>query len=251
MRVRLRGDEQAGQDGAERKVSGSAYKLINARAYHHGTMLLAAQLSTLGSALHPARGEAMQSKGVASVPSPVVNLSTAYPHRAQALTHANFEKALTAEFHAVYGQGTLHLVDEQHDVAKQAAFVKGRAELQSWTWTHGQTPEFTHTLCFDQQHLSFQLRLHVKGSIVQEAHLSELQGPSSHVLAARAAVARLRGMRYDVLACAPQHEGGAAPAMSEEEDVRHSLSEMGYTDEDRGLEADVAYSLAKWFKEAL
>ena len=33
-------------------VSGSAYKIAKDRAYHHGTMLISSQLSTLGDVLH-------------------------------------------------------------------------------------------------------------------------------------------------------------------------------------------------------
>ena len=32
-------------------VSGSAYKIVNKRAYHHGTMLISTQLNTLGDLL--------------------------------------------------------------------------------------------------------------------------------------------------------------------------------------------------------
>lgn len=33
-------------------VSGSAYKIVNNRAYHHGTMLISTRLDTLGDLLH-------------------------------------------------------------------------------------------------------------------------------------------------------------------------------------------------------
>jgi Lipoyl protein ligase A/B catalytic domain len=33
-------------------VSGSAYKIVNTRAYHHGTMLISTELGKLGSLLH-------------------------------------------------------------------------------------------------------------------------------------------------------------------------------------------------------
>ena len=35
-----------------RHVSGSAYKIVNKRAYHHGTMLISSELGTLGKLLH-------------------------------------------------------------------------------------------------------------------------------------------------------------------------------------------------------
>jgi lipoate-protein ligase A len=38
--------------GFGRHVSGSAYKIVNKRAYHHGTMLISSELGTLGKLLH-------------------------------------------------------------------------------------------------------------------------------------------------------------------------------------------------------
>ena len=38
--------------GSGPHVSGSAYKIVNNRAYHHGTMLISSQLETLGKLLH-------------------------------------------------------------------------------------------------------------------------------------------------------------------------------------------------------
>lgn len=37
------------------KISGSAYKLNNRRAYHHGTMLIGAELAKLGDSLRSER----------------------------------------------------------------------------------------------------------------------------------------------------------------------------------------------------
>ena len=44
-------------------VSGSAYKIVNNRAYHHGTMLISTRLDLLGDLLHvdDVRGSAIQS----------------------------------------------------------------------------------------------------------------------------------------------------------------------------------------------
>ena len=47
------GDEGADDGvGLGRHVSGSAYKIVNKRAYHHGTMLISSELGTLGKLLH-------------------------------------------------------------------------------------------------------------------------------------------------------------------------------------------------------
>jgi lipoate-protein ligase A len=47
------GDEDADDGvGSGPHVSGSAYKIVNKRAYHHGTMLISSELGTLGKLLH-------------------------------------------------------------------------------------------------------------------------------------------------------------------------------------------------------
>ncbi|KAF8883183.1 hypothetical protein CPB84DRAFT_1790274, partial [Gymnopilus junonius] len=48
-RLNERNDICVGPD----KVSGSAYKIANQRAYHHGTMLISTELETLGDVLRP------------------------------------------------------------------------------------------------------------------------------------------------------------------------------------------------------
>ena len=51
-------------------VSGSAYKIVKDRAYHHGTMLISTQLDTLG--------ELLRSNKVRAVYAPLA--SSARPH---------------------------------------------------------------------------------------------------------------------------------------------------------------------------
>ncbi|KAF3911942.1 hypothetical protein AA313_de0200508 [Arthrobotrys entomopaga] len=62
------------EDGSEKKVSGSAYKIIKDRAYHHATLLLNSELDNIGRLLHSPLREYMTSKGVESVRSPVANI---------------------------------------------------------------------------------------------------------------------------------------------------------------------------------
>lgn len=94
-------------------VSGSAFKLVNHRAYHHGTMLIDAQLSNLRGVLGTKKvgdltrpflcsgadsdgrqQEGMITKGVASVPSPVRNLKEWNAD----LDHERFVEQVSQEF---------------------------------------------------------------------------------------------------------------------------------------------------------
>jgi len=76
------------------KVSGAAFKLTSKGAYHHATMLISADKTSLRSLLKPASQGLIKSAGVASVPSPTMNLCEIAPH----LTHASFCDALADEF---------------------------------------------------------------------------------------------------------------------------------------------------------
>ncbi len=98
-------------------MSGSAYKIAKDRAYHHGTMLISSQLSTLGDVLHVSKvwfichntlvhmsdccngpQESMITRGVASIRSPVKNLQEFSP----AVTHDKFVRAMVQAFREEY-----------------------------------------------------------------------------------------------------------------------------------------------------
>ncbi|KAF8524639.1 hypothetical protein BU17DRAFT_74741 [Hysterangium stoloniferum] len=123
-------------------VSGSAYKIINSRAYHHGTMLISTELNTLGDLLRNTKGS-MVSRGVASVRSPVHNLQRFKPD----VTHAAFIRAVIENFKDEYDVDTQEYVFEETTELHTVKYVKeGMAELQAWNWKYGQTPEFTYKL---------------------------------------------------------------------------------------------------------
>lgn len=123
------------------KVSGSAYKIVNKRAYHHGTMLIDAKLNQLGDLLHNTK-ENLVTKGVESVRSPVQNLRKWAP----AMTHETFVDAVTQEFQKTYnGSQDVHEIDK--NVVEDIPGIRTvYNELQTWDWQYGQTPEFTHRL---------------------------------------------------------------------------------------------------------
>ena len=83
-----------------KKVSGSAYKLklgrkdgSGKRSLHHGTMLLDLELGALGKYLNPNKKK-LESKGVSSVVSRVMNLREAVPD----ITHDTWNAALERAF---------------------------------------------------------------------------------------------------------------------------------------------------------
>ncbi|KAF9057549.1 hypothetical protein BJ165DRAFT_1334237 [Panaeolus papilionaceus] len=128
----------------ERKIShipGSAYKIVNKRAYHHGTMLISSRLETLGDLLRPKKLNIL-TKGVESVRSPVSNLAQHAPH----ITHQAFADAVVEAFRTTYGVTTNIRAVDQAEGTSVEYIQKGMTELQSWNWKFGQTPEFTRRM---------------------------------------------------------------------------------------------------------
>lgn len=219
--------DDLGDGYEERKVSGSAYKLVTSRAYHHGTMLLNASLSSLGDSLHNGRGEALVTKGVASVPAPVANLTAAFPDRAHALTHDAFAAAAVNEFERMYGSCTPQMVDES--VLDTPECNQGRwklresyDEIKSWDWVFGQTPEFTHRL-----QGKFPIEIHSKNGIILDAKLDQGSGVGFDRESLEKAVAKMVGRRYDEYATVPpwaQAPKGLEPvSLQPESDAEHQL----------------------------
>ncbi|KAJ3998327.1 Lipoyltransferase and lipoate-protein ligase [Lentinula boryana] len=120
------------------KICWSAYKIVSQRAYHHGTMLISTQLDTLGDLLHNTK-DTMETKGVASVRSPVRNLQ----QFKRTITHEAFVDAVIHEFREEYEVQAVNDVDNCKDIEY---IQNGMLELPSWDWAYGQTPEFTYTV---------------------------------------------------------------------------------------------------------
>ncbi len=227
-KTRAEADEQGCE---ERKVSGSAYKLVNTRAYHHGTMLLSASLGSLGSSLRNERGELLVTKGVASVPAPVANLGEAFADRKHMLTHDVFVQAVVAEFLRTHNAKPGSHIEVDESWLAEPERNSGRwklqenfDELQSWEWVFGQTPEFTHRVAVHhpaelEAHGAeengwgpFAIEIHSKHGIVLDAKVVdasfEQQRTEDEV---RSVVHALKGRRYDELALPPPWGPNSSP----------------------------------------
>ena len=117
-----------------RKFSGNAFYKGQKSAYHHGTLLIHADMEKLGRYLSPDRKK-LRSKGVDSVPSRVVNLGDLVP----GLTVEDMKRAMADAFAAQYGTPeTLLLTNEELEK------IRVLAERNStWQWNYG------HKLPFD------------------------------------------------------------------------------------------------------
>ncbi|MGI6707213.1 MAG: lipoate--protein ligase [Clostridia bacterium] len=118
-----------------RKFSGNAFCFRKNSAYHHGTIMVSADLEKLTRYLQVSR-EKMQSKGVQSVQSRVVNLSEYQP----SLTINGMVELLIESFREIYGGNPPISYDEEGmDVA---ALDRLYEKYASWEWRYGESPKF-------------------------------------------------------------------------------------------------------------
>ncbi|BGP53267.1 hypothetical protein JCM8202v2_000826 [Rhodotorula sphaerocarpa] len=153
-------------------VSGSAFKLVNKRAYHHGTMLIDAKLGDLRGVLGNQR-ELMVTKGVASVPSPVKNLSElASAGRGGQIDHERFVQVVADEFAKQHGLGREVQRIDQSEADRNSYVREVIEELKSWDWQYGQTPEFTHEIAGELSFGKLAVTIHSRHGVITSAELT-------------------------------------------------------------------------------
>lgn len=148
-----------------RKFSGSAFREKADRAFHHGTVLMNADLSKLAQYLTP-HPKKMKAKGKESVRSRVVNLNEIAP----SLDHQEFCQGVISSFEQTYGgKAQVDLLDGQK--MEQIAELKTQYEnLKSWDWLYGRTLDFNQQM---EEYLNlgfFDIRVQV-----EEARIADVQ----------------------------------------------------------------------------
>ncbi len=142
-----------------RKFSGNAFCKNGRQAYHHGTLLIHADLEKLGRYLSPSKLK-LQAKGVDSVRSRVANLCQWRPE----LTVPQVKEALKTAFSQVYGLPLQELpaLDEE----KVEALTRRN---RSWEWNYGRRIPFSCTLEGRFPWGGVELSLRAEGGRIAEA----------------------------------------------------------------------------------
>ncbi len=150
-----------------KKFSGSAFKTNSKKAFHHGTMLINANIGALPLYLTPDK-EKLVSKGIRSVASRVTNLSDIEP----SITHEKLVEAIIEEFFNTY-QNKVE-VEELHleDLSKEQSLNETYEKYSSWQWLYGSSPHFTHPITqrFEWGRITFDFV--VQKGIIKEVALS-------------------------------------------------------------------------------
>lgn len=140
------------------KFSGNAFYHSHGHAYHHGTLLVNADMEKLSRYLTPSKAK-LEAKGVASVRSRVVNLCRFSP----TLTCQALARLMEQAFSSVYGMPTCPVILTEEALQKINASA---AELSSWQWLYGQRLPFSFQC---QQRFGwgcFELQLQVESGCV-------------------------------------------------------------------------------------
>ncbi|MES1965717.1 lipoate--protein ligase [Psychrobacter sp. AH5] len=134
--------EQSGRNDmqvGDKKISGSAFKHALDRSFHHGTLLVDANMQKLGDYLNP-HPLKLQAKGIKSVRSRVANLVDFNAD----INHEVLSEAIIEAFCEYYdATAPVEELDEA-SLAKQPALDKYYQQMADWDWRFGKTPQFNH-----------------------------------------------------------------------------------------------------------
>ncbi|MBR7122187.1 MAG: lipoate--protein ligase [Oscillospiraceae bacterium] len=140
------------------KFSGNAFYHAQGRAYHHGTMLVNADMEKLSRYLTPSKAK-LEAKGVGSVRARVINLQELVP----GLTCEALADCMEQAFAQVYGFAPEAVSLSTADLQ---AIEKSAQELSSWQWIYGPKLPFTFSCEKRFSWGSLCLQLQVEGGTV-------------------------------------------------------------------------------------
>lgn len=146
-----------------RKFSGNAFMSSGKRHCHHGTLLLGADTSQMEKYLNVSKDK-LESKGVRSVRSRVVNLSELVP----GITPQSMGSAMVAAFGKEYGCKPYHLRVSDLNAEKLNMLTE---KFASREWLLGAGPEFLFRRSGRFDWGGAELCLKVSGEIVSDARL--------------------------------------------------------------------------------
>ncbi len=190
-----------------RKFSGNAFYHNGPRSYHHGTLLVDVAGAKLQRYLTPSKAK-LESKGVPSVRSRVVNLKELCP----SITVDGLKRALVMAFESVYRLKSAPRVLTDADERRIAEL---REIYSSWAWRFGQRLPFTCRVAGRFPWGGVELQLNVDEGVIRATRL--YTDAMDHGLAAEAEAA-LTGRSFRKEAIEPALRGSGLEA-----DVREDL----------------------------
>mgnify|MGYP000061867058 CR=1 FL=1 len=134
-----RNDILVDDDEGAKKISGSAFKETKDRAFHHGTLLINADLTKLGNYLNSNKKK-LESKGIKSVRSRVANL-TQYN---KDISHDSLIQEIVNQFFKHYECECEVEILDNNALKNEVKLNNYYDILRDWKWRFGETPKFSH-----------------------------------------------------------------------------------------------------------
>ena len=154
-----RNDMQVG----DKKISGSAFKHAIDRSFHHGTLLVDADMQKLSDYLNP-HPLKLQAKGIKSVRARVANLVEFN----DTINHDILSQAIIEAFCEYYDQ-TIEVEElDEASLAEQPTLNKYYQQMADWDWRFGKTPEFSHRLETRFDWGMIDLHMDVKQAVIEQ-----------------------------------------------------------------------------------
>lgn len=145
-----------------RKFSGNAFCFRKEGAFHHGTILIGADMNKLSKYLAVPKDK-IESKGIESVRSRVVNLDELN----KSITPDSMAEALRISFEREYGKTKEYTLN-----AKAQAEVERLAQRNaSWDWQFGQSPKFDISIKHRFIWGGIEIMLSLDDGIIEEAKI--------------------------------------------------------------------------------
>lgn len=169
-----------------RKFSGNAFYRSGDFCYHHGTILMDVDKNQMSRYLNVSR-EKLNSNGVASVRSRVVNLRELRP----GLTLDELVESLFHAFSQVYGFPSRPLEESRID---QETVRRGEERFSSWDWKYGRNIRFQYSGREKFPWGEVELQFQVDGGVIREVNVFS-DGMEEHFF--QELQSAWRGCRYE------------------------------------------------------
>lgn len=143
-----------------KKFSGNAFFHSKGHCYHHGTLLICTDVERMQRYLSPPKAK-LESKGVSSVRSRVVNLQSLSP----TLTCEGMQQMMSQAFGEIYGATVRPLTLQPEDLP---AISELRCKYDNADWLYGRPFPFTCSIEGRLEIGSVQLQLQVKNGVIED-----------------------------------------------------------------------------------
>ncbi|OMJ26293.1 Lipoate-protein ligase A [Smittium culicis] len=176
------------------KVSGSAYKIIGKKAFHHGTMLINTDFNKLEGCLH-SKMNITSAKGIDSVRSEVTNLINYSPE----ITHKHFSDSVIKQFSSKFGPFKNKINFSDLDQISKIEFSQDTSTLNSYEWLYGQTPEFVFETYMELEsaNLSLYIKIVVDKGLIKSISINSEIPKSQLIDLESTANSCLQGIKFE------------------------------------------------------